>query len=105
MSLNSTTNSLAQALANACRKAEQMLRAYATGAAHPGTDGPNYTTSEAEAQVQAVIVAAQACGIPPSATVAYITHNTDLVVPVTGTYATKIKATVVAGAITGFVLS
>lgn len=40
-----------------------------------------------------------------SATQAVVTHNVDLVVPVTGVYATKIKATVVAGVITGFVLS
>lgn len=39
------------------------------------------------------------------ATEAVVEHNVDIVVPVTGVYATKIKATVVAGAITGFVLS
>jgi hypothetical protein len=36
---------------------------------------------------------------------AVVTHNVDIVTPVTGVYATKIKATVVAGVITGFVLS
>lgn len=39
------------------------------------------------------------------ATQAIVSHNVDMVLPVTGVYATKIKATVVAGAITGFVLS
>jgi len=39
------------------------------------------------------------------ATQAIVSHNVDIVVPVTGVYVTKIKATVVAGAITGFVLS
>lgn len=39
------------------------------------------------------------------ATEAIVRHNVDIVTPVTGVYATKIKATVVAGAITGFVLS
>lgn len=39
------------------------------------------------------------------ATEAVVEHNVDMVKPVTGTYATKIKATVVSGVITGFVLS
>jgi hypothetical protein len=39
------------------------------------------------------------------ATEAIVRHNVDIVTPVTGVYATKIKATIVAGAITGFVLS
>jgi hypothetical protein len=46
--------------------------------------------------------------MPPQnllATEAIVQHNVDIVVPVTGVYATKIKATVVAGVITGFVLS
>lgn len=46
--------------------------------------------------------------IPPTgltATQAVVTHNVDMVKPVTGVYATKIRATVVAGVITGFVLS
>lgn len=40
---------------------------------------------------------------PP--TVAGVTHNVALTVPVTGTYVSKITPTVVNGAITGFVLS
>jgi len=40
-----------------------------------------------------------------TATQAIVTHNVDITVPVTGTYATKIKPTIVAGVITGFVLS
>lgn len=39
------------------------------------------------------------------ATEAVVRHNVDMTLPVTGTYATKIKATVVAGVITGFVVS
>jgi len=38
-------------------------------------------------------------------TSAVINSGVDLTVPVTGTYATKIKATIVNGVITGFVLS
>lgn len=38
-------------------------------------------------------------------TQAIVKHNVDIVVPVTGVYATKIKPTIVAGVITGFVLS
>lgn len=39
------------------------------------------------------------------ATQAIVSNGVDLTVPVTGTYATKIHATVANGAITGFVLS
>jgi hypothetical protein len=42
-------------------------------------------------------------GLP--ATQAIVSDGVDLVVPVTGTYATKITPTIAAGVITGFVLS
>lgn len=53
----------------------------------------------------AVIDPANPPGQNLPATQAIVTHNVDMVKPVTGVFATKIKATVVNGVITGFVLS
>lgn len=61
-----------------------------------GTAVPGVTT---------VHVAASVVTANLAATVATVANGVDIVTPVTGVYATKIKATVVNGVITGFVLS
>lgn len=53
----------------------------------------------------AVVAGGAVTGVNLAATVAMVDSGTAITVPVTGTYATKITPTVVAGVITGFVLS